>query len=213
MARRVDVDTFQALVSAAHLRPMNSSLRLAPAAAAGKPAAQRHFRPDGTLAGSSPVLASGAVRPAPAAAAACPSAAAPDAALRSGARFVRAWRAAPPAGRLDLLRHAVAAGALPRQLRQELSSRQVDEMVACLADHLAADGAAAGAPKDGVLAEQGTPGAAAAGAAAAAPVLVPRQLAAAALQAVTAASSYAVAEAGLALQARQRLTGLRAALE
>lgn len=213
VARRVDVDTFQALVSAAHLRPMRGGLRLAPGGAGGKPAAPRNFRPDGTLSdGSSAPSSSTAL-------AAAHGSTSSDDALRSGALFVRAWRAAAPAGRAELLRRAVAAGALPRLLRLELSSRLLEELLDCLS---AAVSAGTGAAADAAVSATGkstgvgmaaacSPPAAAETAADAEPK--DHELARAVLQAAEAASSFAVAEAGLSLQARQRLAGLRAALQ
>lgn len=213
VARRVDVETFQALVSAAHLQPMRGGLRLAPAAGSGKPAVPRHFRADGTLAGSSGSSL-------PASTAACQATAGSsttcDSALRTGALFVRAWRAAAPAGRAELLRRAVAAGALPRLLRLELSSLLLEELLDCLPNAAAAAGETAAA---GAAAEVATcPSTAAAGAdspatAAAGAEPSNSELAQAVLQAAEAASSYPVAKAGLSLQARQRLAGLRAALQ
>ncbi|PRW20859.1 rRNA methyltransferase [Chlorella sorokiniana] len=205
VARRVDVDTFQALVSAAHLRPMRGGLRLAPGAAAGKSPAPRSFRPEGTLAsGDSSSLPLSTV---PAAHNPTPN----DGALRSGALFVRAWRAAAPTSRAELLRRAVAAGALPRLLRLELSSRLLEELLDCLGDAEDAPAVAGAAAATGKCAHRG----AAAGGDCSSPAAEPNhhELAWAVLQAAAAASSYAVAEAGLSLQARQRLAGLRAALQ
>ena len=211
VARRVDVETFQALVSAAHLQPMRGGLRLAPATGNGKLAVPHHFRADGTLVGSS-----GSSLPASAAAsqATAGSSTASDSTLRTGALFVRAWRAAAPAGRAELLRRAVAGGALPRLLRLELSSRLLEELLDCLPNAAAAgETAAAGAATE----VANCPSTAAAGArspaAAAGAEPSDSELAQAVLQAAEAASSYPVAKAGLSLQARQRLAGLRAVLQ
>lgn len=157
--------------------------------ARSKPAAPRSFATDGSI--TAPAAA-----PAPlvAAAIAGGSAAAADEALRSGAHWARAWRAAPaPADRRRLLQRACSAGALQRLLRLELSSRLLEDMLSCLEpeDTL-------GAPPDG----QQHPGAATASAPAA---KEPPTLAAAVLAAAAGASGFAVAKAGLSLQGRQML--------
>lgn len=179
MAQRVDVETFQALVSAAHLRPLRGGLR-AVAEPGGKPAALRRFRADGTIAQPESAAPSSSATSAS-------SSSVGTTALRSGAQFARAWRSAP-AHRLDLLQRAAEAGALPRLLRLELSSRMLEELVGCLADHATAAAAA--------VAEQAA-----------------SALAAAALEAAAGAAGYAVAVAGLSLQGRQRMAGLAGTLE
>ena len=185
VVRRADYDTFKALVSAAHLRPMRGGLQLGSGGTGGKPPAQRTFRPDGSIA---PPL-SGITT---ASSAAEGSSKVLDDVLRSGSAFVRAWRAAPAAAdRQELLQRAHSAGALARLLRLELSSRLLEEALACLeADPAAAASAAADAD----------PGAA-------------PHLAAAVVAAAAASSSYAVARAGLSLQGRHRLASLEGALE
>lgn len=189
--QHVDVETFQALVSAAHLHPMRGGLRIA-AASGGKPApAPRHFRPDGTIA---PPTDSSAYLPAGPRTSSSSSRADEDA-LRSGSHFARAWRAAPaPADRLRLLRRAVEAGALPRLIRLELSSQMLEEIVGCLAGDPAAATQQAGPERP---------------AAAAAATL---DLASAVLRAAEGAAVFAVARAGLSLQGRQRLASLVGAL-
>lgn len=188
VAQRCDVETFQALVSAAHLRPMcgGGGLRITPGASS-KPAAPRCFAADGSI--TAPAAA-----PAPlvVAAIAGGSAAAADEALRSGAHWARAWRAAPaPADRRRLLRRACSAGALPRLLRLELSSRMLEEMLACseLEDIMDAPvhEHPAAALQSTTAAEK------------------PPTLAAAVLAAAAGASGFAVAKAGLSLHRRQLL--------
>lgn len=191
VAQRCDFESFQALVSAAHLRPMRggSGLRITPGAAR-KPTASRCFAADGSI--TAPAAA-----PAPlvAAAIAGGSAAAGDEALRSGAHWARAWRAAPaPGERLRLLRRASSAGALPRLLRLELSSRLLEDMLACLElEDIVAAPAQHGehpraAPHPSAPALDGQP-----------------TLAAAVLAAAAGASGFAVAKAGLSLHTRQLL--------
>ncbi|KAL4451616.1 hypothetical protein ABPG75_007278 [Micractinium tetrahymenae] len=196
VAQRCDVETFQALVSAAHLRPMRGTgLRIAPGPV-GKPAAPRCFAADGSI--TAPAAA-----PAPlvAAAIAGGSAAVADEALRSGAHWARAWRAAPaPADRRRLLRRACAAGALPRLLRLELSSRLLEDMLGCL--ELEEDLLDAPAPQHQhpAAAAQGAPAAQGQSA-----------LAATVLAAAAGAGGFAVARAGLSLHGRQLLERMAAA--
>lgn len=176
VAQRADIDTFNALVAAARLRPLAGGLRAAGQPSSKAPAA-RAFRADGTIA--SPAGSSSSGGSSSTAASNCaPSA---DEALRSGALFARAWRGAAHAARLDLLRAAAAAGALPRLLRLELSSRMLEELVACLEAALQAAEAGDAAAREAAAA-----------------------LAVATLQAARGAAGYAVAAAGLSLQARQR---------
>jgi hypothetical protein len=188
ISQHVDVETFQAPVSASHLQPMRGGLRIVGAMQGGKPAAPCHFRADGSIAPPASVCAN----------VASSSSSSPcsqtvlEEALRSGARFGRAWRAVPAASdRLQLLRRGCEAGALARLLRLELSSRMLEDILACLdpqQQHRQAEAA-------------GGPGEAAS------------SVAAQVLQAAAAASGFAVAKAGLSLQGRQRMASLGAALE
>lgn len=223
VAQRVDVETFQALVSAARLAPVQGGLRL-DGTRLGKPALPRQFLPDGSLPGAAapaaPGTRGGALPPgAPSSDEPGLSSQALDAALRSGAHFKRAWRAASPASRVALLQHAKRAGALPRLLKLELSSRMLEEAVSCLAGHLEAAGAAptrAGTAAGTVTAGQHAGGAAATPgsidngntSAGTAEWEQAAALAAAVLHAAEGASSWAVAKAGLSLQGRQGLASL-----
>ena len=187
ISQHVDVETFQALVSASHLRPMRGGLRIVGATQGGKPAAPRHFRPNGSFAQPASVCASGTTN----SSRSC-SQTVLEEALRSGAHFGRAWRAAPAAAdRLQLLRRGCEAGALPRLLRLELSSRMLEDILACLDPHLQHQQAQAA----------GGSGEAAS------------SLEAHVLQAAAAASGFAIAKAGLSLQGRQRMASLGKALE
>ena len=224
MAQRCNVETFEALVSTAHLRPMRgiAGFRIA-AGPVGKPPAPRCFAPDGSI------TAPAATPAVPLGGATGGKSSGDEAALRSGALFMRAWRAAPaPAERRRLLARACAAGALPRLLRLELSSRLLEELLACLggsdAGGAAAQPAAAAAVPDAgaeEAAEQATQGqqaeqqrqqaAAVSTAAAAAAEAAP--LAAAVLEAAAGAAGFAVARAGLSLQGKQQLECLQAAVK
>jgi hypothetical protein len=186
--QRVDVETFQALVSAAHLRPMQGGLRFQPGHSSKPSTAHRHFLPDGTIA---PLPSSTSIKPR----SGLPSPTATDNALRSGADFQRAWRAAPAGkGRLPLLRRAWQAGALPRLLKLEVNSRLLEDVLDCLVANVGADEA------DGVTPTSGRPSDAAG-------------LAAAVLEAAASASAFEVALAGLPLQCRRRLASLVHGLE
>jgi hypothetical protein len=113
--------------------------------------------------------------------------AAVDNALRSGSHFGRAWRATScVAKRRHLLQQAHAAGALPRLLKLELNSRMLQDFVDLLEIE---EPAASEASPDAC------------------------SMAAGVLKAAAAAKCFAVALAGLSLQARQRLDNLAHALK
>lgn len=189
MARHVDYETFQALVSAAHLRPLAGGLRLG-GGGGGRAAALRAFRTDGSIVEPCTQVGGGTRGS---------RKVAEEGVLRSGVQFARAWRASPAAAdRVALLRRAMGAGALRRLLRLELSTQLLQEMVACLDVARQADAA-----EDALAGSEGSSSTTRAEAAA---------LAAAVLDAAAAAVPYGVARAGLSLQARQRLAALEAAL-
>lgn len=113
--------------------------------------------------------------------------AAMDSALRSGSHFVRAWRAsACAAKRWQLLQRAHAAGALPRLLKLELNSLILRDF----SDILCLQTPAASMTGPDCSCTAG-----------------------AVLEAAAAATSFAVAHAGLPLQDRQRLAALALTLK